>query len=467
MQAKSGSKYKYLFTNIIAFLCGNIGTKMIGFLMVPMYTNILLPEEYGEIDLILSVAGMISPFVACGIHEGIMRFALDKDADHSLVLSIGLRFFSITSIAFLLICALLKAFPIIGDNAWFLYGYCVLNELMTIMLCYIRGCDNTRLYSFLGFLSALFTALLNILFLVVLKMGLNGYKVSMLLSPVCTMVIAFLMGRVIDDIHLKKWNSKLAREMLSYSLILIPNALLWWCINASDRFFVSYMCGTAENGLYAVSYKLPTLLSTVASIFMQAWQMSAIKEHEEQQSGKFSQDVYEMLTVIMGGATMVLMLLNRPILLFYVGSQYQEAWIYSPPLMMSFFVGAFGTFWGSFYIAEKKMGKYLTSAIAGAVVNIALNYGLISLMGTIGAAIATLISYVIVMIVRAIGIQKKVQIPFINKYFVSTFVCSFIVMAATYLPMLWTYVVGGMTLISYITINRSQFARLLKLICRR
>ena len=87
------SKYKYLLTNIIAFLCGNLGTKLISFLMVPLYTNILKPSEYGEIDLILSIAGIISPFIACGIHEGIMRFCLDKGADHKLILSIGLRVF--------------------------------------------------------------------------------------------------------------------------------------------------------------------------------------------------------------------------------------------------------------------------------------------------------------------------------------------------------------------------------------
>ena len=72
------AKYEYLFSNMLAFLCGNMGTKLIGFLMVPLYTNALQPLEYGEIDLILSLAGVISPFIAVGIHEGIMRFCLVK-----------------------------------------------------------------------------------------------------------------------------------------------------------------------------------------------------------------------------------------------------------------------------------------------------------------------------------------------------------------------------------------------------
>lgn len=456
MDTQDRSKYKYLLSNIIAFLCGNVGTKLISFFMVPLYTNVLLPEEYGEIDLILSAAGVISPFIAFGIHEGIMRFALDKDADHSLILSIGLRIFAITSSVFVLVCVLLKSVPIISDDVWFLYGYCVLNELMTITLCYIRGCDNVKIYTFLGFLSGLFTALLNILFLVALKLGLIGYKTSMLLSPVCTMVAAFLIGRMWDDICLKKWNTKLAREMLNYSIVLIPNALLWWCINASDRFIVSYICGTAANGIYAVSYKIPTLLNTVSTIFMQAWQMSAIKEHEEKSNNHFSREIYVMLTFFMGLVTQVMLLLNKDLLQIYVSPEYQSAWRYSGPLMVAFFVDSLSTFWGSFYIAQKKMKKYMLSAVVGAVANLVLNLCLIPWVGVIGAAVATLVSYVFVLLVRAIGIEKDATVAFVNKPLLSAFACSIVGMLAIYLIDPWSVILGVVTIVIYIVINRDH-----------
>ena len=453
MQTHSESKYRYLFGNIIAFLCGNMGTRMIGFLMVPLYTHMLLPAEYGEMDLLLSVAGVMSPLLACGIHEGIMRFALDKGADHSLVLSIGLRVFAIAAIAFLPVFALLGVIPILGGHGWFLYGYCVLNELMTIMLCYIRGCDNTRLYAFLGFLSALFTALLNIIFLAVLRMGLGGYKTSMLLSPVCTVAAAFLMGRVKKDIHLAKWHTGLAREMLRYSMVLIPNALLWWCINASDRFFVSYLCGTAANGIYAVSYKLPTLLSTVATICMQAWQMSAIREHEEKADHRFSQEIYVLLTFFMGLVTQLMLLVNKGLLRIYVSEAYQSAWLYSGPLMIAFFAGSLGTFWGSFYIAQKRMKKYLLSAVAGAMVNVLLNFCLIPWIGVMGAAAATLASYVVVWWVRAAGIQKDVGVALVSRPLISAFACSAAGMLSAYMTEPWSVALGVAAMAVYVAVN--------------
>ena len=462
MAEPNANRYKYLFSNIIAFLCGNLGTKLISFFMVPLYTNILLPSEYGEIDLILSVTGVISPFLACGIHEAIMRFSLGKGADQKLVLSIGVRVFVVSSVALLMICPLMQFVPIISDNIWFIYAYCVFNEIMTICLCYIRGKDNVKLYAFLGFVSAFFTALLNIIFLVILHWGLFGYKISMLLSPFFTTIIALFTGKIASDFSINRWDKKLAKEMLSYSLILIPNAVLWWCINASDRFFVSYMIGTAENGIYSVSYKIPTLLNTVASIFMQSWQMSAIKEHEEGSGSDFSNQVYKSLTFFMAVVTLGLIMSNRFVLNVYVGEKYQTAWLYSPPLMLAFFAGSLGTFWGSFYIASKNMKKYLYSAMAGAIVNLILNLILVQMMGIMGAAIATLVSYFVVLFVRAFGVQKQIGVRFLNKEIVSAIICGVIALEVAYLDVWMACLFGTLTVVIYIAINREQFSMLIQ-----
>lgn len=459
----SKQKFKYLLVNIAAFLCGSLGSKLISFFMVPLYTNVLQPEQYGELDLILSVAGVLSPFVACGIHEGIMRFSLDKGANRPLVFSIGLRTFLISSAIFLAIIPVVKQIPLIADDAVFLYLYCILNELMTIFLCYIRGKDNTKLYAFLGFLSALFTASLNILFLVAFHWGEAGYKASMLLSPVLTSLVAVFLGRLLPDLSVRKWEKKTAGEMLKYSFILIPNALLWWCINASDRFFVSYMCGTAENGLYAVAYKIPTLLSTVASIFMQAWQMSAIKEHEEENGNKFSETIYRNLTVFICAATLVLMLINKTVLSVYVGEEYFGAWAYSPVLMLSFFAGALASFWGSFYIAAKKMKTYLLSAIVGALINIVLNFVMIRSLGTIGAAIATAVSYIAVFLVRGFGICTDVRIRVWNFQLVTASVCLLIGLIASYLPGYLAWGIGLVNLAGYLLLNRKLLVDIFKL----
>lgn len=424
--------------------------------MVPLYTNILKPSEYGEIDLILSIISVISPFVACGIHEGVMRFSLDKDADTKMVLSIGLRIFMLSSVVFILICPLFKFVPIVSQYVEFIYLYIILNEIMTIFLCYIRGMDNIKLYSFLGFFSGFLTAFLNILFLVVFKLGLFGYKISILLSPFITTIFAIIIGNLSKDISIKKWKKSLAIDMLKYSLILIPNSILWWCINASDRFFVSYMCSTADNGIYAMSYKIPTLLNTVSTIFMQSWQMSAIREYENKEGSEFCNQIYKLLIFFMGLATLILLLINKSVLNIYVGYEYRSAWIYSPFLMISFFAGSLGTFWGSFYIASKKMNKYLQSALFGALVNIILNFLLIKQVGTIGAAIATMVSYIVVLIARARGIRKQINLKFINKEILSSTVCLIFGIIISYFSNSWLWILGLINISLYLIYNKDQ-----------
>lgn len=467
MTDSNQSKYRYLFKNILAFLCGNFGTKLIGFLMVPLYTNVLLPEEYGEIDLVLSLAGIITPFIACGIHEGVMRFSLDHNADHKLIFSIGLRFFLISSGVFLIVSPALLLIPVVSDSIWFLVSYCIINEFMTIILCYIRGKDNVKLYAFLGFLHAFISALLNIILLSVLHTGLFGYKLSMLIAPVVTSIIAIALGRLRRDFSVSKWDSNLSREIFKFSFALLPNAILWWCINASDRFFVTYLLGTSSNGLYAIAYKIPTILTTISSIFMQSWQMSAIKLNEEKDETDFTSRIYRSLVFFSGLATALLILANKEILHIYVASEYREAWVISPPLMIAFFAGALSTFWGSFYIAAKKMKFYLISAVFGAISNIVLNFLLINRFGIIGAAIATAIGYIVVLIVRVFGIKKTAKLNFFNKQLVYTILCLLMILIVSYLPTYIKWPVGSLVIVLYLLVNRTEFTHIVKKLVKK
>ena len=79
-------------------------------------------------------------------------------------------------------------------------------------------------------------------------------------------------------VKFQRINKRTATDMLKYSIPLIPNMICWWITNSSDKFIVAYMSGNGANGLLTAAYKLPTIVVLVSSIFMDAWQMSAITE---------------------------------------------------------------------------------------------------------------------------------------------------------------------------------------------
>ena len=84
-----------------------------------------------------------------------------------------------------------------------------------------------------------------------------------------------------------KEDKQIEREMIAYSVPLILNSVSWWINNASDRYILTYFSGVAVNGIYSVAYKIPTILSTIQSIFYNAWSISAITEFDRNDTDGF------------------------------------------------------------------------------------------------------------------------------------------------------------------------------------
>ena len=218
-------------------------------------------------------------------------------------------------------------------------------------------------------------------------------------------------------IKLSKPDKELIEQMVKFSIFLIPNALMWWIINSMDRFMIVPFFGTEANGIYAVSAKIPTILVTITSIFNQAWMYSAIKEEKNKDinnSSDYTSNVYSVLFKFITLSSMLLIIVLKPLLRFYVGKEFFSAWIYTPPLLVGSVFLTLGTFLSNEYTVHKDSKGFLRSASVGAMVNLVLNFMLMPIMGVLGAAIATCISYITVFIYRAYDVRKYKKIQYIN-----------------------------------------------------
>ncbi len=185
----------------------------------------------------------------------------------------------------------------------------------------------------------------------------------------------------------------LEKNMTGYGKSMLLYSTSSWVNNALDRYFVLGMCGAAANGLYGVAYKIPAILLVFQRIFAQAWQISANKNYEDEDSSQFFSQVYmgyqTVMTVGCSGLIMVVQIVAY--LLF--AKDFYYAWTMVPPLLISVIFGALTGFLGSICLAYKD-GKSMGRATGiGALVNIVLNYIGISLIGPMGAGVATMISY--------------------------------------------------------------------------
>ena len=170
--------------------------------------------------------------------------------------------------------------------------------------------------------------------------------------------------------------------MLTYCVPLIPTAVFWWIMGVSDRYLVKWFVGSDANGIYAVAYKIPTILTILATVFMDAWQLSAIAESGDRRAqARFYARVWDAC-LCAGGIIAFSPLLIR----LLAAESYYDAWRYIPILTLSMIAAAFSNFMGIVYVVTKKSTASLWTSLAGAEANIALDLFLIPRIGVQGAA---------------------------------------------------------------------------------
>ena len=401
------NKYKTLMDNTFLISLGTFGSKLMTFLMVRFYTGILTPSDYGTADLIMQTANLLLPVVSMGIANGVFRFALDEPRRRKSIFSTG--FYTITLGAILLF----EIVSLLSFTGAF-RGYGSLIAVYTVASCYhslcaqfVRAEGKTALFAGQGILNTALVIGLNILFLAVFRLGVTGYVLSVALADgLCTLYLVCRerLWRLLT-LHPEK---NIALQMLQYSIPLIPTTIFWWITSVSDRYMVTGFLGADANGLYAVAYKIPTILTLLSTIFLEAWQFSAISEAvgDREAHIEFYSEIWSSFQTVMFLAAGAVIALSRVEIMLLSDEEYFAAWRYVPVLSMAMVFSAFASFTGSVYVVAKKSILSFWTAMAGALLNLVLNLILIPKIGIQGAAIATLFSYLLSFGIRAVSSRR-------------------------------------------------------------
>lgn len=406
------NKYKTLLSNTLLISMGTFGSKILVFLMVRFYTDYLTPSDYSTADLIAQTANLLFPLVSLGITEGVFRFVLDSNVHKKSVFTYGFLCITAGGLLFFAIAPLLSFVEDFAGFIWLIILYTMAMSYHSLCSQFIRAEGKTALFAVQGIINTALVITLNILFLAVFGMGVLGYVLSVVVADgLCTVFLIF-KEKLWRQFTLKLEKAVLA-QMLKYSIPMIPTTVFWWITSVSDRYMVNGFIGSEANGIYAISYKLPTLLTIVSSVFMQAWQFSAVTEAEgdSKEHSEFFSNVWGSFQAVMYLAGAMVIALAKPAMKILTTEDFYGAWEYIPLLAVSMVFTAFASFTGTVYVVTKKSNISFITAFMGAAINIVLNLLLIpSPLGVQGAAIATVTSYLVVFIIRAVNSQK--YIPF-------------------------------------------------------
>jgi O-antigen/teichoic acid export membrane protein len=403
-------KFKILFKDTLIFALGSLGSKVILFFLVPLYTNFLTTEEYGIADLVFTTSQLIIPIVSIVIYEAVIRFGLTKDQNPAEVLKVGLTIGALGTLLTVATTPLFGFYSPISPWKWYLCVYVVLNFTSNILMSYLKVKDRNKRYAIISVTRTLIMALLNILLLAVLKTGVRGYLIANICASAICVVLAATAGNAISDFTSASFNRTLCGEMIRYAVPLILNDLSWWVIHSSDKFMIEAMVSASALGLYTVATKIPSLINVMISIFGQAWGISSIREIESSNDTRFYSTVLKGYMFITFGACVFLVSIIKPFMTIYVGKDFQTAWTFVPILLVSAVFSSISSYYGQLYGALKKSVNSMVTTLSAAVINIIVNYILIQKMGVWGAVIGTVSAYICLVIMRMFDVKRYIGI---------------------------------------------------------
>ena len=402
--------YRNLISNTVLFGISTFGARFLTFLLTPFYTRVLSSTEYGITDLLIQTGNLIIPIASVGIANGVIRYGLERSANKASVFTTGI----LVTLAGFFVLAL--ASPLL-DQLTFLSGYVRLVLLYVLAanlhsICnqFARALGHVRLFALDGILRTVLTILLNILLLAVFPMGAAGYVLANVLADGIAAVFVFSAAKEWRYLRLSSLSRSEAGRMLRYSAPLVPSTLCSWIINISDRYLIALLIGSAATGIYAVSNKVPNILMNVAGIFTSAWQLSALAEQPKAEKERFFSNVYAVYSAIAFVTASGVILTARLSTRLLAAPEYYEAWRYVPVLTLATTFACLGSFLSSIYMVEQRSTATLVTTMLGAACNLAGNFFLIPLWGSMGAAVSTLFSYILIFTVRALHTRSMLRI---------------------------------------------------------
>ncbi len=405
-----GNKYSYLTKNVILFSINGFLPKLLSLIFIPIYTSYLTTQEYGIFDLTGTTVSLLVPIFTLGIRDAVMRFALDENFNKSDVFSVALKIIFGGAVLVLLgtICASFLGIEELKTRYLiFFFIMYVVTALSECVSMFCRGIDRVKTMVSGGVLNSVVTSVSMVLFLVVFKLGLNGFFIANTTGSIASLVYCFFNAKLYNYIKLKV-SKQVRNNMLAFSFPLIFSVISWWINGTSDRYILTWMSGVAVSGLYAVAYKIPNIMSVFQNIFTQAWSISAIKEFDKNDKDGFIGNMYTLMNFAMVAVCSAVMVCNPILARILYSNEFYAAWRFVPPLLVSVVFNSMALFVGGIFTAVKDTKTLSISTIVGAVVNTVCNFVLIYFWSAYGAAIATLIGHAVVLIMRRLILRKYI-----------------------------------------------------------
>lgn len=462
-------KKKELVKNTVIIFLGKVSTQFISFFLLPLYTRFLSTSAYGTVDLITTYVSLFVPVITIEQEMATFRYLIDarnSDKEKKNIITT-----SILNVLKLLILFIIVYFIIVYFFK-FKYAYFILANIIVcifsnLFLQIARGLGENIHYSIASFITGLTTIILNIIFIVFLKFQVEGMLLSVILANTFCVLYLFFVLKIYKYISFKS-DKNLRKQMIKYSLPLVPNGISWWVVTASDRTIISTFLGVAANGIYAVANKFPTIINSLFSIFTMSWTESASLHIDDDDRDKFFSDITNTVLRLFSCLCIGLIACMPFAFPLLVDAKFSDAYMYIPIFLIGVLCNCIIGVYSAIYIAKKKTKQIASTSIMSAVINVVLNLLLIKVLGLYAACISTSIAYFAMMIYRHIDLKKYVHIIYQKRMILLTIVMFAISIICYYINNIYLNIISLIVVIIYsIIVNKHLLLGMFKIVSNK
>ena len=408
-----------LAKNISFFTFFNLVNAGIPFLLLPVLTTYLSPEDYGIIDIFNSLTMLFTPIVGLSAVGSINRYYFEKEeVDIKVFVNTILRLIFKYGVVFILICTVIgflfkeylnKSFGLPIEVLILASLYVFFSQISEILLTLWRISYNTVKYGVFRILKTFFDVGLSLFLIVKLNFKWEGRIAPQLIMALVFGLIAVYIlsksGFIKKEI---KTNKGYKSKILSYSIPLIFHSLSGYIIGISDRFFILFMEGVEYVGVYGVAYQIGMVIGLFQNSFNQAWLpffFSSLKEESKSLNLKIVKITY--LYFILMILLVVFFYFMTPLIYnWFIGDNFSEGMNVVIWVLLGYGFNGMYKMAVNYLFYLKKTKIIAFSTIIVGCINLVLNYFLIKRNGINGAAQATAISFFIhFLIVQFLGVK--------------------------------------------------------------
>ncbi len=411
----------HLLKNSGMYALSSLAGPFVSLALSPFLTHTLTSDDYGALAILNTLIALLAGIGQLGLSASFFRaynYDYESHQDRRDLLSTAMILIVSTSVPgsiIIVVAAPWLAAPLLGSpsftNSIKVAGLVLLLQNLTVPgFSWLRAENRVALFTGLSITNLLVNAGATILLIGTFHMGIDGA----LVATGCgyTVVVLATMPLLLSHFAIH-WRMNMARELLAFGLPHVANLVAGWVLQLSDRYLLSHMGSLSQAASYAVAYSLGGALSSlVISPFSLAWFPAMFSIAKKGDAPCTFQLVFRWYAAFLLFTTLGLSLIEMSILDLFFPPAYQAAALIIPVIALSTaFSGIYVMVSLGVSIQRKSWLATLFTTVS-ALLNVGLNIVLIPLYGAMGAAIATLVAYIVFVVVAHLVSQRLYPVPF-------------------------------------------------------